>query len=327
MKKILTVVFIFVAVACSSTLEIEIPPIKGDPSSAILKTDIRKSGEKYILDVYIHVVDDRGQFIRILGKNNFLMNDTTIYGNQLSFRLDNVKSGTTESKGDYSALLLLDQSGSISGTDPYNSRIDASKIFLENLGERDNAGLASFVSGWSNDFNVHHGFSRDIAPLIHSLDSLGGYVGGGTPLYYSTFNLLDYVEENADHQSNKALIVFTDGGDTDGGSTPQEIIDKANLLGVQVFTVGLGRYLPNVDILWNMAQKTGGYFMWAEEAKQLISYFGTLGNLLNGNAGYHRMTWEISASNDLSGQTYLFNLTIKISDNKSLRAVVPVTFP
>lgn len=327
MKKIISILIVFaISVSCERTIKIDIPPVIGDASSAVLKTTLIPSGDKYIVEADIHVVDDRGQFIRILNKNNFIFNDTTIRNNTFSFRLLEVKSGSTERKGDYSAMLLLDQSGSILTTDPYNSRIDAAKTFLENLGTRDDAGLASFTTYVRDWFTIHNDFTRDISPLNNTLDQLSRTVGGGTPLYYSTYNLIDYVEKNARNQNNKALIVFTDGGDTEGYNTPAQIIDKANNQGVQIFTVGLGSGLSNLDVLSEVAQNTGGYFMWAQDAKQLISYFGTLGNLLNGNAGYYRIRWEISSSQVPGRDPYVFYLTVKLSANKSVRVAIPVKF-
>ncbi len=74
---------------------------------------------------------------------------------------------------------------------------------------------------------------------------------------------------------------------------------------------------------------TGGYFMWAQDARQLISYFGTLGNLPRGNAGFYRLKWEVfpEASFNSSKGTYLFEFTIRLSDTKSVRTMIPLTFP
>src|SRR5690606_12642969 len=130
-----------------------------------------------------------------------------------------------------------------------------------------------------------HSFTREIDGMYDTLDELSNSEEGGTPLYYSTLQMIDEVSSTAHNVKNKALIVFTDGADTEGGALPHQIVNKAVGSDVQVFTVGLGAFLPNLDILAEIAHQTGGYFMWAQDARQLISYFGTLDNLLHGNAG------------------------------------------
>lgn len=330
MKKIILsiILLLIINVSCKRTIEIEIPAIKGDPSGAIITTKVISTGDKYVFETDVHVVNERGQFVRNLGKNNFTIKDSTISGNKFGFSLLDLKNGTTSAKGDYSAMLLLDQSGSIVSTDPDDARIDACKIFLNSLGGNDNVGLASFTGNYSNYFQIHQNFSRDIKPMISTLDILSYTEGGGTPLYYSAYGLVDYVDKNAINKSNKALILFTDGDDTNGGRTPTQIIEYANSKNVQIFTVGLGRSLGSLGILADIADKTNGYFMWAQDAKQLISYFGTLGKLLEGNAGYYRMRWELTTAQKLiSKRSYLFNLVVKISDNKSVRFAVPITLP
>lgn len=328
MKKLILGLIAFSATSCIETLEIEVPPILGDPSSAILKSEVKKSGDTYTITVDVHVVNERGLFIKTLRERSFLLSDTTIYGNEIQFSLNKVESNFTPPKGSYSAMFLLDQSGSILSTDPDNLRIDASKVFINTLGENDEVGLSSFTTNLINSYKVHHNFMKDKGILFSSLDSLAYSANGGTPLYFSTYQILDYVQSNARNLNNKALIVFTDGADTQGRYYPKDIISKAQNLGVQVYTVGLGAYLPNLDVLWDVAQQTGGYFMWASDAKQLISYFGTLGNLLNGNAGYYRLSWNVTSSlNSLSGQTYVFYMNIKTSNQESIRVAIPVVFP
>lgn len=43
-----------------------------------------------------------------------------------------------------------------------------------------------------------------------------------------------------------------------------------------------------------MAERTGGAFMNALDARELISLFGTLGNLLGGRISYYRVRFTVS---------------------------------
>jgi hypothetical protein len=64
-----------------------------------------------------------------------------------------------------------------------------------------------------------------------------------------------------------------------------------------------------------MALNTGGSFMWAKDAKQLISYFGTLGNLLHGNADYYTLTFQATA-NSFSTNGQLLYLQVTLPNGK-----------
>ncbi len=55
---------------------------------------------------------------------------------------------------------------------------------------------------------------------------------------------------------NKAVVVFTDGEDPNGGKTIANIVQEAKSQGVKVFTVGLGQ--ADTAVLSQMALPTGG---------------------------------------------------------------------
>lgn len=331
MKKILiSICLAGLVFSCKRVIEIEVPAIKGDPSGAIIDTRVISSNNGvYVFEADVHVVDDRGNYIRNLNNSSFTIRDTTIGGIQYSFKLLDLSKGlATPAKGDYSAALLLDQSGSILTTDPNDLRLEASKVFFNALGPNDNVALASFTANYYYDYKIHYGFTRKIESLKKTIDSLSYTVGGGTPLYYSMYEMVNYTSSKATHKNNKALVVFTDGDDTNGGASPEEIIDLAKEKDVQVFTVGLGSSISSLNVLADIADETGGSFMWAQDAKQLISFFGTLGNLLKGNASYYRVRWQVSTSRALSSKrNYLFYQQIRLPNGRVLRIPVSVKLP
>ncbi|MFC0182160.1 VWA domain-containing protein [Pseudarcicella hirudinis] len=229
-----------------------------------------------------------------------MMEDTTGRKYSLSFRLLDIKGGNrTPVKGDYNAFLLLDQSGSTDDTDPDNLRIRSSQIFLESMGNNDKVALGSFTTGQlypslSGNVHLHGGFNAKGTTFYPALDSLKNTIlKGNTPLFTSTAWAINYTAANAKAQ-NKVVILFTDGQNNGGSS--QSAVESLSLQKkkVPVYTVGLSTDV-GFDVLNNMALNTGGSFMWAKDAKQLISYFGTLGNLLRGNAEYYTLTFEASA--------------------------------
>lgn len=326
MKKIVAFsIIVLHFLSCSRVIEIEIPPVKADPSGAVLGAKVVESGEgRYVFEVDIHLVDDRGLFISNIRQDNFSI-DYPFNNPDFSFSLLNLQRGLkTDFRGNYDAMFLMDQSGSISGNDPSDSRITAANFFLDNLGAVDRVGLSSF-SG--SNFRINIPMGRELDAFRNELDILGRTEGGGTPLYFSTYEMINYVAQNA-QGNNKALVIFTDGEDTNGRRSPSEIINRANELGVNLYTVGLGSSLSNLDVLSQMAEQTNGYFMLASDAEQLISYFGSLGNLLQGNANFYRLRWEATTSTPLVSQrTYLMRMEIALSPVKTITVPFSVVLP
>lgn len=284
--------------SCERIIEV---PIAGEASGAIIRVGTpSRSGQTATFTIDVHVVDGAGNYASGLGAQNFtMMEDTTGRKYSLSFRLLDIKGGNrTPVKGDYNGFLLLDQSGSTDDTDPDNLRIRSSQIFLESMGNNDKVALGSFTTGQlypslSGNVHLHGGFNAKGTTFYPALDSLKNTIlKGNTPLFTSTAWAINYTAANAKAQ-NKVVILFTDG-QNNGGSSQSAVESLSLQKKVPVYTVGLSTDV-GFDVLNNMALNTGGSFMWAKDARQLISYFGTLGNLLRGNAEYYTLTFEASA--------------------------------
>ena len=199
--------------------------------------------------------------------------------------------------GAYSAVMLMDQSGSILSTDPTDSRIQAGKTFFSALSAPDNAVLVAFASAGSLPYSpvTQWGtFSSVGSGFYKPLDELAQLEGGGTPLYLSVASMVNKVSSEGSNP-NRAVIVFTDGEDTDGTWTLEQVIALARSKNVKLFTVGLSDSI-NVQVLSQMAAETQGAMLWADDARQLISVYGSLGNLLRGTAKFYRTRWAVTLS-------------------------------
>ncbi len=200
--------------------------------------------------------------------------------------------------GAYSALMLLDQSGSITSTDPSDARLFAAKEFLSSLGSSDNVQVAAFADGGSLPFDpvtvYGNGFTNNGPGLFSTIDALASLESGGTPLYDAVDSTAFHTSMNAPN-ANKAVIVFTDGEDTVSAKTLDQAIARAKNLGIRLFTVGLSSGI-NDTVLLRMAVETGGGYVFAGDARRLISYYGTLGNVLSGSASFYQTKWTAFAS-------------------------------
>jgi uncharacterized lipoprotein YajG len=295
--------------------------LNGAPSSAV--TDARTisfNGQTLDFEVALYIVDKKGNPVSGLKAENFVIDDLS----SIDFTTGNVSAARMSAAGDYSAMLLLDQSGSILTTDPGDLRIEAGKIFLNSLGNGDQVALSSFTSSYASRVMVHGAFTASPQNYSTMLDDLSQSEGGGTPLYLSTYNMIDYTSQNAPG-SNKAVIVFTDGDDTSGGRTLQQVIDYANSKNIKLFTVGLSEGV-DVRVLSDMALQTNGAFMWADDAKQLITMFGTLGDLLEGTASLYKVGCKaVATSNWRTGSSFSTYLQISLPTGEKVRVPFKLT--
>jgi hypothetical protein len=228
----------------------------------------------------------------------------------------------------YAAALLLDQSGSIQSTDPSGARLSSAKAFLGDLGASDRALLAAFASGPNAiipnaPLKVYDPIRDQQTALEYfpTLDSLAALVGGETPLYSS----IDAVRQRLTGEVSlpagiaKAVVTFTDGADTTCGSPEtcraarQQTIQSANADGVRLFTIGLSSGVE-IDALAELATQTGGAFLYAETAQQLLPLYGSVGRLLSLSLPTYRLTWTIraeSAGAFQSGSTLLGRVQVR----------------
>jgi hypothetical protein len=295
--------------------------LDGAPSGAVTSTRIANySGQTLNFEIDLYIVDKKGNPISGLKAEHFQIDRAST----IDFTTENVSTARMSAQGDYSAMLLLDQSGSILTTDPADLRIEAGKIFLNSLGNGDQAALSSFTSGYANDVEVHGKFTSTPQNYLTFLDDLAKSERGGTPLYLSTYEMIDYTRLNAPG-SNRAVIVFTDGDDTNGGKTLQQVIDYANTQQIKVFTVGLSNGV-DVRVLSDMALQTNGAFMWADDAKQLITMFGTLGDLLEGTANLYKLSCKAAAASSWrAGNTFTSYLQVSLPAGEEIRVPFKIT--
>lgn len=269
-----------------------VPPIEDNsiPSGAVLT--IRQANKTtatldFTLD--LTVFRDSKNIENQLNADNFSIDSLIISSTHYLFERTGVNFQNGTAATAYSALMLMDQSGSILSTDPKDYRIDAAKAFCTNLGQGDNVMLWSFAGSSLKQYGT--GFTTNGSSLVPDIESLKGKPSGSTPLYKSQFSVTNYTATNAS-SVNKAVMTFTDGEDTEGGYTTDQVIANAIAKDVKLYNVGLGA--AQIQALNNEASATGGAFMFAQDARQLISMFGNLGKLLNKTAQYYHTTWRVT---------------------------------
>jgi hypothetical protein len=188
---------------------------------------------------------------------------------------------------------------------------------------------------------VYGTFTNDGASYFDELDTLGDQSAGGTPLYRSLFpepddpnadpaftageGLIDVVRATAPASLHKAIVLFTDGEDSECGGPNvcrvkrQSVIaqafnaaNPADPANIEIFTIGLSEEV-DFEALGELAGGTNGIFLFAENAEQLIPLYGSLGALLSRSLLTYEMEWTVRATTDntfVSGHSILGHLQI-----------------
>jgi len=249
-------------------------------------------------------------------------------------------------ESDYAAALMLDQSGSVNSTDPTGARLFSAKAFVQTVDAA--SGDSVLLSAFADDnetqtaliptkpLSVYGAFTNDGASYFDELDTLRDQSAGGTPLYRSLFpetadpnadpaftiGLIDMVRDTAPASLNKAIVLFTDGEDSECGGPNvcrlkrQHVITRANNIDpakkIEIFTIGLSDEV-DFEALGELASGTNGIFLFAENAEQLIPLYGSLGALLSRSLLTYEMEWTVRATTDntfVSGHSVLGRLQI-----------------
>ena len=303
-----------------------IPQLEGVPAGGLTSIDVvRVEEDEVILEIGLFVVDHFGSFIEGLSLENWQIDKGN--SNGLTCELIGIENDQDTERGPFSATLLFDQSGSINTTDPQNSRVEAGLAFAEAVKNGDDASIVAFTNGgfFKNPYEILTPFSTNSDELTPAISRLLGTAGGGTPLFRSIKELIPYTAQNGSNK-NQAIVAFTDGADTEGGVSIDELIQNACAFGVRLFTVGLGEGVDK-SVLSRLAFETGGAVMLAEDALQLIALYNSMGDLLHGQAQLYRLT--LSVENQFgaweAGDVFEANIALPLAQGLTVNFPFTVT--
>ncbi|MBN2214912.1 MAG: VWA domain-containing protein [Bacteroidales bacterium] len=217
-----------------------------------------------IVKCYVTVLDQSNIPITVLNKSNITLKENGKIVNDFLFQ------NKSENSIVISAALTIDKSGSMSGqyiNDAKNAAID----FISLLSLQDKASVISFDDG----VVVNQGFTSDKSLLIDAINSL--LSGGGTKIYDAVDVALD---ETIGQEGNKAILVLSDGEDGGSSVSADDIIQKAVINNISIYTIGLGSNAEST--LESIAIQTGGLYYNAPGSEDLsLIYRSISGQLQN----------------------------------------------
>ena len=166
-------------------------------------------------------------------------------------------------------VLVIDDSGSMSGNDRINNRLTVAQNLIDNLPENSKIGVVRFSSG-TNILTESLTADRALAKSYLTTDYFRS--SGGTYMYRaidSSFSLF----EAEDEEILKMMVVLSDGATSDT-NMQSSVISYANEQKVKIYTVGLGsntHYFSSY--LDPLSTNTGAKLYLASNADQLTEIY------------------------------------------------------
>jgi Mg-chelatase subunit ChlD len=197
-------------------------------------------------------------------------------------------------------MLVLDESGSMTSTDPSGLRRSASKDLIDGTltGPDDRAGVVEFESS----ARLNQGLTSDKPALYAAIDQVGQ--SGGTNIGAGMQVALNELDAAGGEDHIRAIVLMTDGQ----GTYSPSLTTRASESGTVVFTVGLSASADKT-LLQSIAHSTGGQYYQLDTADQLPGAFVTIARhlaLLGPDADGDHLTdcQEIEGMNDASGTVF-----------------------
>ena len=203
-----------------------------------------------LVRVLATVKNPAGELVGALNKEDFEISDNGVVQQIAIFE--------RETDQPLSVALMVDASGSTAKDLKYE--VDSVVRFLHALFAEGNPKDAVALYSFNYQVTLHNFFTRNQAPLEHSLRTIQGEAG--TSLYDAVYLASHSLESR---EGRKVMIIVTDGGDTTSAKDFHAALDSAQLAATSIYPVlvvpitnDAGRNLGGEHALTTMAMGTGG---------------------------------------------------------------------
>lgn len=200
-------------------------------------------------------------------------------------------------------VMVMDVSGSMEATDVSPDRLVAAKeaagAFLDRLPEDLRVGLVTF-SGREQVLSLPTADHAAVHEAVDSLEAGGGTAMGDGLMRATEISQLGLDGGRRDASNGDgagvpaAVVLLSDGANTNGQTEPEEAARRAQELGVPVFTVALGTeegtveapggqavpVPPDRETLGQIAEQTGGESFASASEGDLVGVYEDLGSSL-----------------------------------------------
>ena len=176
-----------------------------------------------------------------------------------------------EAQGNANVMLVIDRSGSMSGS-PISSAKNSANLFIDYMEAEDMAGVVSFSSSARYDYHLATltpEVKNSIKQKINSIYA-SGVTAIGSGMRYGLNDLLNYGNPN-----NPWAIVLLSDGYHNSGENPNNVIPSIKASNIQVYTVGLGSSVDQ-KLLGSIADQTGGKYYYSPTDSQLQEIYNDI---------------------------------------------------
>jgi Ca-activated chloride channel homolog len=175
--------------------------------------------------------------------------------------LDRIRRAWREDRKPASVLLVLDTSGSMNDENRLERAKDGLKTFFSEVGKQDSVGLTTFSDQLQPLLPIAP-FSQNERELRRSVRDL--FADGGTAVWDATIDGFEAVRAEATPERINAVVVLTDGEDTDSAASAEDAVNAVRAQGdsddqVRVFTIAYSAGAAGAaEALEAIARASGG---------------------------------------------------------------------
>jgi Ca-activated chloride channel family protein len=175
--------------------------------------------------------------------------------------LDGVRRAWREDRKPASVLLVVDVSGSMQEEDRLVRAKAGVRTFFRQVGKQDSVGLMIFSDKIQPLVPVGP-FARNEDRLRATVENL--IADGGTAVYDATIEAFEQVRSDANPERINAVVVLTDGEDTDSSASAEDVVSAVRAEGesddqVRVFTIAYSTGAQGAkEALEEIATASGG---------------------------------------------------------------------
>ena len=188
-------------------------------------------------------------------------------------------------------ILLIDQSGSYVGIDPYNTRSQSINKFLKDI-KSPHTFLVGACSAQGKLSREPVEFSAEDSGNNLELNSrylfeLSKRTGGSNTIFDAASLAIDKLIVNGT-STRRELILLVHTNDENSLTTAATLISNAKLNDITIHVIVFGDEIDK-DVFSRLSIDTGGLFVVCPTEKEITKTFNELERLINGERGVYRM--------------------------------------
>ena len=233
----------------SAVSEVQVLAFTPQPSAAVTAASLVVHGDQARLSVDVVAFDQNGNGLQSGGAGSYSIAPLSYGNGTLSFAPVGDSVTAPHSTGPLTTVLVIDQSGSMTSTDPTNARLAAATAYAGTMNPGDQVAVYLFADNATRLVD----FTSDPQQILIGLSSPQSPTGG-TRLYDTAIDACSYALSGVN--KNRNVILLTDGQDNESSRSVADVIAGCSAQGVKVSTIGFGASAPTV--LATIAEGTGG---------------------------------------------------------------------